>query len=178
MGDIILAANAVLFNMVTLMAYALEGLAGASQAMVGRAVGAGSKADYRGAVRYATLWAVGFATAFAGTYAVTGDLIVNAMTSMPDVRAAAYAVLPWMVAAPVISVWSYQFDGIFIGATRSGEMRNAMIVSLLIYLIATEAFRPMLGNHGIWLGFTVFMIARGVTLAYYYPRIERSISAG
>jgi MATE family multidrug resistance protein len=178
MGDVILAANAVLFNMVTLMAYALEGFAGASQAMVGRAVGAGSKADYRGAVRYATLWAFSFATAIAVVYAVAGDLIVNVMTTMPDVRAAAYAVLPWMVAAPVISVWGYQFDGIFIGATRSGEMRNAMIVSLLIYLIATEAFRPLLGNHGIWLGFTVFMIARGVTLAYYYPKIERSISAG
>ena len=63
----------------------------------------------------------------------------------------------------------YQFDGIFIGATRSVEMRNAMIVSLLVYLITTEAFRPKLGNHGIWLGFAVFMIARGLTLTYYPP---------
>ncbi len=178
MGDVVLAANAVLFNMVTFTAYALEGLAGASQAMVGRAVGAGSKIDYRGAVRCTTQWALGFAAAFAVAYALTGNLIIDVMTTMPEVRAVAYAVLPWMVAAPLVSVWGYQFDGIFIGATRSGEMRNAMIVSLLIYLIATEAFRPLLGNHGIWLGFTVFMIARGVTLAYYYPKIERSISAG
>ena len=178
MGDVFLAANAVLFNMVTFMAYALEGFAGASQALVGRAVGAGSKADYRGAVRVSTLWALGFAVAFAAVYAMTGGLIVDLMTSMADVRAVAYAALPWMIAAPVVSIWGYQFDGIFIGATRSAEMRNAMIVSLLVYLIATEAFRPMLGNHGIWLGFTVFMIARGVTLAYYYPRIERGITAG
>ncbi|MFP6740103.1 MAG: MATE family efflux transporter, partial [Alphaproteobacteria bacterium] len=164
MGDVILAANAVLFNMVTFMAYALEGFAGASQAMVGRAVAAGSKADYRGAVHYSSLWALAFAAAFTVAYAVAGSSIVDILTTMTEVRAVAYAALPWMIAAPLVSVWGYQFDGIFIGATRSVEMRDAMIVSLLIYLIATEAFRPLLGNHGIWLGFTVFMIARGVTL--------------
>ena len=178
MGDVILAANAVLFNMVTFMMYTLDGFAGASQAMVGRAVGAGSRADYRGAVRWSTLWAVGFAAALTVAYAVTGSLIVDALTTVPEVRAVAYSALPWMVAAPVVSIWSLQLDGIFIGATRSAEMRNAMIVSLLVYLITTEAFRPMLGNHGIWLGFTVFMISRGLTLSYYFPRIERAIGAG
>ena len=109
---------------------------------------------------------------------MTGSLIVDALTTVPEVRAVAYSALPWMVAAPVVSIWSLQLDGIFIGATRSAEMRNAMIVSLLVYLITTEAFRPMLGNHGIWLGFTVFMISRGLTLSYYFPRIERAIGAG
>ena len=121
---------------------------------------------------------LGFAATFTVVYAMTSGLKVDLLTTMPEVRAVAYAALPWMIAAPLVSIWGYQFDGIFIGATRSAKMRNAMIVSLLVYLITTEAFRPKLGNHGIWLGFTVFMIARGLTLTYYYPRIERGITAG
>ena len=80
-----------------------------------------------------------------------------------------------MVAAPLLCVWGYQLDGIFIGAMWSREMRNAMILSLIVYLVAVEVFRPLYGNHGIWLGFTLFMVARGLTLGYYYPRIEKSI---
>ncbi len=85
--------------------------------------------------------------------------------------------MPWVIAGPLVWVWSYQLDGIFLGATRGREMRNAMAVSLAAYLAAIEIFRPLLGNHGPWLAFTVFMAARGLTLAYYYPRIERDIGS-
>ena len=177
MGDVILAANAVLLNMVMFIAYALDGFAGASQALVGRAVGARSRADYRGVVRMSTLWALGFAAVFTAAYAVSGTAIIDALTGVPEVRAAARAALRWIIAAPLISVWGFQGDGIFLGATRGREMRNAMVVSLIVYLVAIEMFRPPLRNHGLWLGFTVFMAARGLTLAYYFPRIERDIEA-
>ena len=175
MGDVILAANAVLFNMVTFMSYALDGFANAAQALVGRAVGEGSRADYRGVVRASTIWALVFAAGFSLIYAATGTLIIDGITTLDAVRAAAREALPWMIVAPLVSVWGYQLDGIFIGAMLSREMRNAMILSLIVYLVAVEIFRPLLGNHGIWLGFTLFMVARGVTLGYYFPRIERSI---
>jgi len=175
LGDVILAANAVLLNMVTFMAYALDGFANAAQALVGRAVGEGSRSDYRGVVKASTVWALGFAVAFSLVYAATGSLIIDGLTGLEDVRAAARLALPWMILAPLVSVWGYQLDGIFIGAMQTLEMRNAMVLSLIVYLIAVEVFRPMYGNHGIWLGFTLFMVARGVTLGYYFPRIERSI---
>ena len=175
MGDVILAANAVLLNMVTFMAYALDGFANAAQALVGRAVGEKSRADYRGVVRASTVWALGFAVVFSLVYAASGSLIIDGLTTLPEVRVAARDVLPWMIVAPLVSVWGYQLDGIFIGAMFSREMRNAMILSLIVYLIAVEVFRPLYGNHGIWLGFTLFMVARGLTLGYYFPRIERGI---
>ena len=175
MGDVILAANAVLLIMLTFMAYALDGFANAAQALVGRAVGEGSKADYRGVVRASTIWALAFAAAFTLVYAATGALIIDGLTTLPEVRAAARLALPWMIAAPLISVWGYQLDGIFIGAMLTREMRNAMILSLFVFLAAVEIFRPLYGNHGIWLGFTLFMVARGVTLGYYFPRIEKGI---
>ena len=175
MGDVILAANAVLLNMVTFMAYALDGFANAAQALVGRAVGEKSRSDYRGVVRASTVWALGFAVVFSLVYAASGSLIIDGLTTLPEVRVAARDVLPWMIVAPLVSVWGYQLDGIFIGAMFSREMRNAMILSLIVYLIAVEVFRPLYGNHGIWLGFTLFMVARGLTLGYYFPRIERGI---
>jgi len=175
MGDVILAANAVLLNMVTFMAYALDGFANAAQALVGRAVGERSKTDYRGVVRASTIWALGFAAAFSLVYAAAGSSIIDGITTLPEVRAAARDALPWMILAPLVSVWGYQLDGIFIGAMQTMEMRNAMVLSLIVYLIAVEVFRPMYGNHGIWLGFTLFMVARGLTLGYYFPRIEQGI---
>ena len=176
LGDVILAANAVLLNMVTFMAYALDGFANAAQALVGRAVGEGSRSDYRGVVKASTVWALGFAVAFSLVYAATGSLIIDGLTGLEDVRAAARLALPWMILAPLVSVWGYQLDGIFIGAMQTLEMRNAMVLSLIVYLIAVEVFRPMYGNHGIWLGFTLFMVARGLTLGYYFPRIEKRIA--
>ncbi|MFP6732008.1 MAG: MATE family efflux transporter [Alphaproteobacteria bacterium] len=175
MGDVILAANAVLFNMVTFMSYALDGFANAAQALVGRAIGERSLADYRGVVRASTIWALVFAVGFSLIYAASGTLIIDGITTLEAVRIAAREALPWMVLAPLISVWGYQLDGIFIGAMLSREMRNAMILSLIIYLVSVEIFRPLLGNHGIWLGFSLFMVARGVTLGYYFPRIERGL---
>ena len=175
MGDAILAANAVLLNMVTFTAYALDSFANAAQALVGRAIGERSRADFRGVVRASTVWALGFAAAFTLIYALSGSLIIDGLTTLPEVRAAARDVLPWMIVAPLISVWGYQLDGIFIGAMWSREMRNAMIFSLIVYLAAVEVFRPLFGNHGIWLGFILFMMARGVSLGYYFPRIEKSI---
>ncbi len=175
MGDVILAANAVLLIMVTFTSYALDGFANAAQALVGRTVGERSRADYRGVVRASTVWALGFAAAFTLVYAVSGSLIIDGLTTLPEVRAAARDALPWMIVAPLVSVWGYQLDGIFIGAMLSREMRNAMILSLFVYLVAVEIFRPLYGNHGIWLGFTLFMVARGLTLGYYFPRIEKRI---
>ncbi len=92
------------------------------------------------------------------------------------VRDEAYAYLPWVVASPLISVWSFQLDGIFIGTTRTREMRNGMLISLAVYLLAVELLLPLWGNHGLWLSLLIFLAARALTLGVFYPRIERSLS--
>jgi MATE family multidrug resistance protein len=79
----------------------------------------------------------------------------------------------WVVVSPVVSVWSFQLDGIFIGATRAADMRNGMIISLIVYLAAALVLVPLLGNHGLWLSLMVLMVTRAVTLGLLYPRVER-----
>ena len=92
------------------------------------------------------------------------------------VRATAAVFLPWMIVSPLISVWSFQLDGIFIGTTRSAEMRNAMIASLAVYLVACWLLIPELGNHGLWFALMIFMAARTLTLGFFYPRLERAVA--
>ena len=84
--------------------------------------------------------------------------------------------LPWLVLSPIVSVWSFMLDGVFIGATRTRDMRNAMLVSFVVYIAALAALLP-LGNHGLWAALMVFMTARAVTLAALYPRLERAAGA-
>ncbi len=83
--------------------------------------------------------------------------------------------LPWLVVAPIVSVWSFQLDGIFIGTTRTVAMRNAMILSLGVFLIAVWLLLPLWGNHGLWAALTVLMVTRAITLGFWYPRIVRDL---
>jgi MATE family multidrug resistance protein len=174
-GDVLLAANAVLLNFQSLMAYALDGLAHATEILVGSAIGARDRTALSAAVRTATSWATGFAVIFTAIYALAGDRLVALFTDLAAVRAAAHDFLPWVVLSPLLSVWSFQLDGIFIGATRTAEMRNGMIIALACYLGAARLLLPALGNHGLWLAFLVLMVARAVPLAIWYPRIGRAI---
>jgi MATE family multidrug resistance protein len=83
-----------------------------------------------------------------------------------------------MIVSPLISVWSFLLDGVFIGATRTAAMRNAMVLSLAVFLAANWLLLPAFGNHGLWLSLTLFMAARGLTMALYYPALERSVGRG
>lgn len=177
MGDVTLAANAVLMNFQLFMAHALDGFAHAVQALAGVAIGARDRGAFRAAVRVSTIWAAWVAVGFTVAYAAAGMWIVAALTGIAEVRAAAAAYLPWAVAMPILSVWAYQLDGIFLGATRGSVLRNAMAVSVLVYIGACLVLVPMLGNHGLWLALSLFMALRGVTLATRYPALERSIGA-
>ena len=176
MGNVLLAANAVLLNFQMFMAYGLDGFAHASEALIGSAVGAGDRQLLRRAVRTTTIWAFGTAALFALVYAGAGRMIIAVLTSIPEVRATAAIYLPWVAVSPLISVWSFQLDGIFIGATRTPEMRNGMLISLGLFLAAGWFLIPRMGNHGLWLAFMVFMVFRAIFLGAWYPRIARNLS--
>ncbi len=176
MGNDLLAANAILLNFQTFMAYGLDGFAHASEALIGSAVGAGDRQLLRRAVRTTTIWAFGTAALFALVYAGAGRMIIAVLTSIPEVRATAAIYLPWVAVSPLISVWSFQLDGIFIGATRTPEMRNGMLISLGLFLAAGWFLIPRMGNHGLWLALMVFMVIRAIFLGAWYPRIARNLS--
>ncbi len=180
MGDAVLAANAVLMLFQGFMAYGLDGFAHAVETLTGHAYGARDVQRFRGAVRATTIWAIGFSVPFCLIYWLLGGEIIDLLSKTEEVRMVARQYLPWIIALPVLSVWSFQLDGIFFGLTRGADMRNAMAISALVFVIAVVVLvgPPLeLGNHGLWLALSIFMVARGVTLALRYRALERSFQA-
>jgi len=173
MDDDILAANAVLIQFQHFLSFGLDGFAHAAEALVGAAIGAGSRARLRAAVVTAGIWALAVAALYTIIYAGLGSFIIGALTGIEIVRAGANEYLVWLMISPIVSVWSFLLDGIFIGATRTAEMRNAMLISLAVFLAAVFVLQPIYGNHGLWLSLMLFMVARAITLGAYYPRLER-----
>jgi MATE family multidrug resistance protein len=99
------------------------------------------------------------------------------MATSENVRAAAREYLPWMIASPLLGVAAWMLDGIFIGATRTREMRDAMLVATGIYFAAMAVLVPVWGNHGLWAALMVLNLARGVTLGLRYPKLEAAAEA-
>ncbi|RLC56407.1 MAG: MATE family efflux transporter, partial [Chloroflexi bacterium] len=174
-GEVILAANAILIHLQSIMAYGLDGFAHAVEALAGSAYGAGKKSVFRRAVVLTSLWAAVIAVLMALIYWMLGEAIIAVFTNIDEVVDSALRYLPWMIVAPLISVWSFQLDGIFIGSGHTREMRNAMIVSTLAYLAILQLTIPLLGNHGLFLGLAIFMLLRALTLLFYYRGIETAI---
>lgn len=176
MGELVLAANGILIIFQHFLAYGLDGFAHAAESLVGNAVGARDKTALRSAVKSSTQMALVVSLGYVAIFLLFGDAIISVITDLPDVRLTTQQYFGWVIISPIVSVWAFQLDGIFIGATRAKDMRNAMLVSFLIYLLLVLYLVPLLGNHGLWLAFTMFMIARGVTLMALYPRLEKTIT--
>lgn len=175
-GDVALAANQVLMQLQFFLAYGLDGFAYAVEGLAGAAWGRRNQRHFDAAIRTTTVSALGVAAAFALVYAAVGDVFVGWMTDIEAVRATAREFLPWMVLAPLVSIWSFQLDGIFIGTTRTVEMRNAMLASTAGFFLAVWALVPLLGNHGLWLALILFLALRALTLLCYMPRLHAQIS--
>ncbi|WP_259295030.1 MATE family efflux transporter [Paraburkholderia sp. DHOC27] len=177
-GDTVLAANALLLNFQTFMAFGLDGFAHAAEALVGAAIGARDRHAFRQAVKVTMLWSALGAIAFAFVYWSAGTWIIHSLTDQVAVRAAAQTYLPWAALSPVISVWGFLLDGVFIGATRTRELMVSMAISLAVFLAASWVLMPVQGNHGLWAAMMIFMAMRGVTLMRLLPRVANSIPQG
>jgi MATE family multidrug resistance protein len=175
MGDVILAANSILMHLQSILAYALDGFAHAAEALVGSAYGAGKQQQFKRAVKLTTVWGLVSALLISLIYWLFGGLILQLFTNIDAVLLSAKTYLPWTIIAPVVSIWSFQLDGIFIGTGYTREMRNAMIFSMLVYLGLLVILVPALGNHGLFLSISLFMVVRALTLGYYYPRIVNAM---
>ncbi|MBX6318400.1 MAG: MATE family efflux transporter [Pigmentiphaga sp.] len=169
-GDTVLAANALLLNFLTFMAFGLDGFAHAAEALVGSAVGAGDAPGLRRAVRLCMGWAAAGALGYAAAYAAAGPAIVAMLTDQPVLRETAAHFLPWMVLAPIASVWAYLYDGMFIGATQTRTLMYSMLLCGAAFLGLSLGLLPKFGNHGLWLSFLTFNALRGLTLHLAAPR--------
>ncbi len=178
LGDTALAANSVLRGLSDLSAYVLDGFAFAAEVLVGQTVGARSLPGFRQAVLISSAWAGALALLVSLLFWTGGYLLIQFMTSTPSVREAAHRLLPWAVITPVAGVACFQLDGIFIGATRTSDMRNMMIVSLALFLAGWAILTPAFGNEGLWASLIVFYAARAITLGVRYPALERASFSG
>ncbi len=169
-GGLILAANAILMNMQNLLSFALDGFAHAAEALVGKAVGANSREALQQAVALTLRWSLYVAAGFCLLFLVGGPLLIDLLTDLPQVRETTLRYLPWIILSPLVSVWSFLYDGVFVGATRAREMRDIMLLSALVVFIPSWYVLRFLGNDGLWLTFMLFMASRGAGMHYYYRK--------
>lgn len=168
LGGLVLAANAILMNFQNLLSFALDGLAHAAEALVGKAVGARNRQALEQSVRVTLRWSLYVALGFCALFMIGGPLLINILTDIPEVRSTTLTYLPWMILSPIISVWPFLYDGVFVGATRAREMRNSMLFSAVFVFVPAWYSLQFMGNHGLWLAFTIFMAARGLSMHYLY----------
>lgn len=172
-GDVTLAANAVLNNFLLISAFFLDGLANAAEQLCGRAYGARDQDGFAGAVRLVIRWGFAFSLAVSATFTLFGPLLIDMMTASAEVRHGARDFLIYVIAAPLLGVYAFAYDGIYIGATWARDMRNLMILSLAIFLSAWFALRGF-GNAGLWGALLAHYAARGGLEALRYPALFRA----
>jgi MATE family multidrug resistance protein len=171
-GDLVLAANSVLHNFVLVGAFFLDGFASAAEQLCGRAVGARDGVAFSRAVKLSLSWGFGFGVAATLALLAIGPWLIDLMTTSPDVRAVARGYLIYAALASVIGVFAFTYDGIYIGATWTRDMRNLMLVTIALYFATWWLTRP-LGNTGLWLAILVFLGSRGALQATRYPALAR-----
>lgn len=172
LGDSTVAANALLLNGLLLCAYALDGLAHALEALTGHALGMQDKPALQRALALVSIYSLLASSVFAVLFWLLGDWFIALQTTISSVRATAGDYLVYLALLPLIAVWSYVLDGLFIGATRAREMRNAMLMAVLV-CAPIAWWLQSFGNHGLWLAFLLFMALRAGFLglnARHWPR--------
>ncbi len=172
-GDVILAANAVLMNLFLISAYFLDGFATAAEQMCGQSVGARDGVGFRKAVRLTAFWCVAFSAGASAVALAGGGPFIDIVSTNDEVRQFARAFLPYAALTPLGGALAFEFDGVFIGATWTRDMRNLMLASLGIYLGLFYLLKPW-GNAGLWLALLGFLAARGVLQAWRYGALAAS----
>ena len=172
-GDIALAANSVLNNFLLISAFFLDGLANAAQQLCGQTYGARDRNAFSDAVRLVIAWGSAFSLAVSAAFLLFGPSLIDTMTTSEGVRAMAREFLPFVLFAPLLGVFAFAFDGIYIGATWARDMRNLMIGSLAIFFSAWWALRSF-GNAGLWGALLAHYAARGGLQALRYPALLRA----
>jgi MATE family multidrug resistance protein len=175
LGDVQLAANQVLHTFLMFTSFGLDGFAHAAESILGESVGRRDRGVFRRNMRVVFLWAGLVAALNAAVYVVAGPAIIALLTGIAEVRAAAETWLLWPALLPLVGVWAYTYDGVYLAATRTRIMRNTVLLSFLAFLLVLHVAMPLFGNAGLWGALAVFLGLRGVLLHLLMPRVLQSI---
>jgi MATE family multidrug resistance protein len=171
-GDVMLAANAILMNLFMITAFFLDGFATAAEQMCGQSLGARDETGFRRIVRLTSFWCVGFSLVVALLAFIGGRVFIDFISTNEAVRVYARAYLPYAALTPLLGALAFEFDGVYIGATWTREMRNLMLLALALYLAASFALRT-LDNAGLWIALLTFLAARSIGQILVYPGLVR-----
>jgi len=170
MGDVVLAANTILLQMWYISSYGTDGFAYAAESLVGRFKGARDQQKLKAVVKANMMWGLGLGLMGTLTYALFDTEIIALFTDKENVIAVAMTVVIWLIAAPVVNSVCFIWDGVYIGATATGAMRNSMLVAtILVFIPVYYLAEPFAGIHALWMAMTAFMVARGIVLTLYAP---------
>jgi MATE family multidrug resistance protein len=176
MGEVDMAASHVVSQFMLLMALGLDGFAHAAEALAGNAWGKGLRENFRRWVRLTFFWGAVASIIYAVLFWLAGNAITSLLTDIEAVRQTVRYLMPVVVALPLVSVWSYQFDGVYIGATAAPAMMVTMGLAFVGYLAILNPMVNAWGLMGLWLAVLVFMGLRGIFQAVWYPRLESRLS--
>ncbi|MGI0119761.1 MATE family efflux transporter [Zooshikella sp. RANM57] len=179
LGDTVLASNAILINFLLFIANGLDGFAHAAEALTGKAIGEKSKSLFKATVRTTGLWSAIMAALFFIAFYLGGEIIISLLTDIDEIRQEAGHYLPWLIALPLVAVWSYWMDGVFIGLARTDVMQNTTLAATLCFFLPVWYLAKPLGNHGLWLAFYAFSFARSVLMcaSYYLLAKKRRLTS-
>jgi len=171
-NDTILAVNTLLLQFFTIFSYFLDGFAYSAEALTGKVLGANSIARLRRMIKITFLWAGAISIVFSLLYLGGNNMLLSALTNKHDVIAAASPFLPWVIIIPLVTFPAFIWDGVYIGATASKQMRNVMIVATVVFFFPVYYFsRGSLGNHGLWLAFIVMMLSRSFLMTLMAKKV-------
>ena len=173
-SDVVVSANAVLMHFFDVAAFLIDGFAFATEALVGQAMGARDRLRFTTAVRLTSIWAVVVGLLTFAVIIIGGPFFIDAMSADAQVRETARHYLLWSALAPLVGVACFQYDGIFTGATQTADMRNMMLLSMIVFFLAWWPLEQAYGNHGLWASMIVFFAARGIFFALRMPALRRT----
>jgi MATE family multidrug resistance protein len=177
-NDTILAVNSLLIQMLLFFSFFIDGFAFAGEALVGKFIGAREFSQLKKVVKLLFIWGSGLALLFVFIYFSGMNIILRLLTSQTDVISTAQPYIIWVIFIPLASFSSFIWDGIYIGATASKAMRNALLASaFLVFAPVYYLLHPVWGNHALWLAMSLFMLARGVIQTILYPKAILSLKS-
>ena len=171
LGEDYLAVNTILMQFLILSAFFLDAYAYSTEGIVGYAYGRKNKKSFLLVIKNSVQLSFFTAIIISLIYVLFFKSIINIITDVDILRFISYKHAFWIIILPPIASFCYQLDGIFIGISQTKEMRNAMLISVMSFIVISIYFTKYFGNHGLWVSLIIFMVLRSLTLKYFLNRI-------
>ena len=169
------AANTILLNFIMLSAYVLDAYAFSTEGIVGYSIGSKNRQLLNDVIKNSFILSTATGLIICVIFFLSKNYYIITMTDLPNIREISFSYSYWIIIIPFAASFCFQFDGIFVGASQTTELRNAMIVSVAIYMVVSFFLIASFGNTGLWLSLCIFFIARALTLFVYMPRIYQRV---